>query len=153
MTPPSFLLFCLAVVALACSQASARIVAMSVSKKHQRPGRPFKAHFRTTNYIANNDQYTIAFSLTPINYNDGKSLGSSPFQVSDIRHVNKRPPGFDVNVTIPADYRFNNATQYLHTAVFGTVGASGAVTVDYFNTTLIVPRTPSPSSASSISRE
>jgi hypothetical protein len=67
----------------------------------------------------------------------GNTIGSEPVANVDITNIPRERFSFDVPITL--NYIESDATeQTLAVAVFGQVGASGGITLQYFNTTLNV---------------
>lgn len=89
-------------------------------------------------------EYYAIFGLTT-RTNIGNTIGSAPVANADIfKYANTGKRNFTISITV--DHIYSKATeQTLATAIFGQVGASGGITVQYFNVT--VPVNP-PSTAS-----
>jgi hypothetical protein len=83
-------------------------------------------------------EYYAVFGLT-----SGKvypnTIGSEPVANVDISKIPRQRFSFEVPITISTIYS-DAAEQTLAVAVFGQVGASGGITLQYFNTTIHVEK-------------
>jgi hypothetical protein len=80
-------------------------------------------------------EYYAIFGLTEDLYPN--TIGSEPFANVDITNIPRERFYFNVPITM-GPISGSGTTQTLATAVFGQVGASGGVTLQYFNTTINV---------------
>ncbi|PWN89032.1 hypothetical protein FA10DRAFT_267634 [Acaromyces ingoldii] len=129
----------LATLAVAHS-ASAIITSMSASKTPVKAGDSVAVTFNCTGSLTNNEQDYAIFGLTTPDRTPpvGKTIGSQAIARQDISSYpknNYRTP-FTIEVPIPESAKSGEAL--LTTAIFGQIGASGGITVQYFNSTINV---------------
>jgi hypothetical protein len=79
-------------------------------------------------------EYYAVFGLKPGQIYP-HTIGSEPVAHKDIFNIPREHLYFNVPITIDF-FEYTNAEQTLAVAVFGQVGASGGITVQYFNTTI-----------------
>jgi len=135
----------LATVALACLASAlpsaARISGFTAPTQVLHPGQNFDVTFATQSFIQNNLQYYAIFGYTlGAGYSGslGTLLGNGVDLVTS-GHSSTGRGAYNVSLQIPESLTTTGVEEYtLGTSILGTVGASGLVTLQFFNATISI---------------